>query len=221
MIRSGTRTWLVAAATAGSVVLTVPSSGTAGAATATATMTSSTGAADAERIVVLGEEDVLGDLLALGIVPIAATASVPDAGFHALDGYDTSTIEPLPVDLSFERLAGLDPDLIVTLQFWLDQVPDGTLESVAPVVVVPDGLDSASQVTFLGEQFRARREAAALTTELKHAQAEAAATLEGVEVTVAAIYPGPTPAVFVDGPWVVPQVLIDAGGSSDLGEATR
>lgn len=170
-------------------------------------------AGDAQRIVVLGEEDVLGDLLALGIEPVAATASVPDAGFHALDQYDTSAIEPLPIDLGLERLAGLDPDLIVTLQFWLDQVPAGTLESVAPVLVVPDGLDSAAQITFLGEQFDAVDEADGLAAALGDAQAAAADVLDGVEVTVAAIYPGPAPAVFVDGPWVVPQVLVDAGAT--------
>lgn len=170
-------------------------------------------AADAQRIVVLGEEDVLGDLLALGVEPVAGTASVPDAGFHALDTYDTSEIEPLPIDLGLEHLAGLDPDLIVTLQFWLDQVPEGTLEAVAPVLVVPDGLDSAAQITFLGERFGATDEAEALVADLADAQAGAADVLDGVEVTVAAIYPGPAPAVFVAGPWVVPQVLIDAGAT--------
>lgn len=167
--------------------------------------------ADAERIVVLGEEYVLGDLLALGVEPIAATATVPAEGFHALDGYDTSAIEPLAIDTNLEYLAELDPDLIVTLQFWLDQVPAGSFEAIAPTVVVPDGLDSASQITFLGDQFDAAADAADLVAELEEAQVGAAEALDGVEVSVAAIYPGPAPAVFVDGPWVVPQVLIDAG----------
>jgi iron complex transport system substrate-binding protein len=165
----------------------------------------------AQRIVAIGEEYVLADLLALGVEPIASTATVPEAGFHALDSYDTSAIEPLPIDINLEYLASLAPDLIVALELWLDYVPEGAFEGIAPTLVVPNGLSTTAQIRFLAEQFDGRERADELVAEMEAAKQTAAAALDGLEVSVAAIYPGPSPAAFVDGPWIIPQALLDSG----------
>jgi iron complex transport system substrate-binding protein len=167
----------------------------------------------AQRIVALGEEYVLADLLALDLVPIASTATVPEAGFHALDAYDTTAIEPLSIDINLEYLVSLEPDLIVVLELWLDYVPVGSLEGIAPTLVVPNGLSTTEQIRFLAEQFDAHERADGLIEGLEEAKAEAAAALDGLQVSVAAIYPGPAPAAFVDGPWIIPQALLDSGAT--------
>lgn len=62
-----------------------------------AASTTSEGTVDlGDRVVVVGEEDLLADVLALGIEPVAATATVAEVGFQGLDEFDTSGIEVLP-----------------------------------------------------------------------------------------------------------------------------
>lgn len=165
-----------------------------------------------DRVVVLGEEDLLADVLALGVEPVAASATVPEAGFQGIDD-DTSGIEVLPMTtLSLEDLAAEGPSAIITLQFWVDQVDRSTLEGMADLIIVPDGLDSAEQITDLGERLGREEEAADIVADLDAAETAAA---EGVpddcEVSIAAIYPGPAPAAFVEGPWVIPTSFLDAG----------
>jgi len=54
---------------------------------------------------------------------------VEAAGFQGLDQFDTSAIEVLPqTTLRIEYLASLQPDTIVTVQFWVDQIGAGVLE---------------------------------------------------------------------------------------------
>jgi iron complex transport system substrate-binding protein len=43
--------------------------------------------------------------------------------------------------------------------------------------------------------------------------ASAAQELDGLEVSVAAIYSGPSPAAFVAGPWAVPATLLASGAT--------
>ena len=97
-----------------------PTTQVAGATTAPATVadTPSTGgderdeldaeAPDLGRVVSVAEEFVLADLLALGIEPVASTATVDTVGFQGLDEFDTSAIEVLPqTTLNLEYLAAL------------------------------------------------------------------------------------------------------------------
>lgn len=167
-----------------------------------------------ERIVVIGEEYLLADLLALGIQPVAATATVAESGFHALDGYDTSEIQALPAtERNLELLASLEPDRIIAYQFFADELGEDTLGGLAELTLVPDGIGPVELVTMYGELFGRQEQAAALVTEYEAAQAEAAAALDGLSVSVAAIYAGASVAAFVDGPWAVPATLLEAGAS--------
>jgi len=167
-----------------------------------------------ERIVVIGEEYLLADLLELGIVPVASTATVADVGFHALDDYDTSGIQALPAtERNLELLASLQPDRIITFEFFANELGEDTLSAMAELTVLPDGIGPVELVTTYGELFGRQEQAAELVAEYEAAQSRAAAALSGLSVSVVAIYAGPSIAAFVDGPWAVPQELLDAGAS--------
>jgi ABC-type Fe3+-hydroxamate transport system substrate-binding protein len=171
------------------------------------------GAPDLGDVVALGEEFVLADLLALGVTPIASTATVDTAGFQGLDGFDTTGIEVLPqTTLSLEYLASLQPDTIVALQFFVDQVGADVLEGIADVVVVPDGLSGSEQLEAIGDLIGRPERADAVALEL-----DAAATAAGEAIgddcvlSLASVYPGPTVAAFVDGPSSIPAALQRVG----------
>lgn len=158
-------------------------------------------ASDVGRVVALGEEFLLADLLAIGVVPVASTATTADAGFQGLDGYDTGDITALPSDEpNIERLASLEPDTIVVADFVLDVIDRSVLEELAEVVVVPtDG--GVEQVEILGEAFDRTEQAAEVVAEVEAADAEAeGAAPDGCEVSLATVYPGPSPAAWVASP---------------------
>ena len=167
----------------------------------------------------LAEEFMLADVLALGINPIASTASVPEVGFQGLDGLETSDIEVLPMTtLSLEHLAALRPDTIITLQFWADQVGSEALHEMADVIAVPDGVTIPERLRFLGEQLGRESEAEAVIAELESATSAAAAAVpDDCTVSLAAIYPGPSPAAFVAGPWELPTSVLSTGCALDPG----
>lgn len=170
-------------------------------------------APDLGRVVALAEEFILADVLALGVEPIASSASVEAAGFQGLDEYDTSGIEVLPMTtLDLERLAALQPDTIVTLQFWVDQVGDDLLSGIADVIAIPDGLYGRERLSVLGELLGRPEHAEAVAAELDAAEAQARDRIgEGCALSLAAIYSGPTIAAFVAGPWDLPSAILAAG----------
>jgi ABC-type Fe3+-hydroxamate transport system substrate-binding protein len=183
-----------------------------------------TGEADSEpvevddrRLVVLSEELMLADVLEQGIRPITGTASVPEIGFQGLDGYDTEGIEVLPMTtLSLEHLASLQPDVLIALQFWVDQVGEDALDGMGEVVVVPDGLSIPDRLTFLGDELGHPDEAAQVVAELEAATERAAeAVPDDCRVSLAAIYPGPSLAAFVAGPWDLPTAVMATGCALD------
>lgn len=165
------------------------------------------------RVVSLAEEYVLADLLALGIEPVASTATVDTAGFQGLDEFDTSGIEVLPqTTLSLEYLASLRPDTIVTLQFFVDQVGAEVLEGIADVIVVPDGLAAAEQIVALGDLVGRPDRAASVAADVEAATTEAAAEVgEGCTLSLAAVYSGPAVAAFVDGSTGLARAFQDVG----------
>lgn len=175
------------------------------------------------RIVALGEERVLADLLALDVRPVASTANViVDGGFVGLDEFDTTGIEPLPSDEpNIERLAALKPDVIVANEFVVDYLGRDVLESLGEVIVVPDG-DTAAQVRALGDAFDRREKADALVQQLDDALAQGRATLSTVpederSVSVLTVYSGPAVAAWVDGPVDTPATLLALGYTLDPG----
>jgi iron complex transport system substrate-binding protein len=167
---------------------------------------------DDERVVALGEEFLLADLLALGIEPVASTATTADAGFQGLDDHDTTGIQPLPsTEPNFERLASLRPDTIVAAQFVIDALGREQFDALADLVVVPTA-GGAEQLEILGEEFDREEQAATLRERLEEAEAGAAGTAPpGCEVSLATVYPGPAPAAWVAQPNAAAVALEDMG----------
>jgi iron complex transport system substrate-binding protein len=165
------------------------------------------------RIVAIGEEFLLAQLLALDIEPVASTATVADVGFQGLDDFDTSAIEILPYpDLNLEHVAALLPDKLVIYEQLIETVGGAaTLEALADLVVVPDGLTPPEQLEFLADEFGRTAEAEDALTALDAARTEAQAALADCVVSVVTIYPGPSPAVYINDTSPVPAAVIDAG----------
>lgn len=190
-----------------------PGAAVSPAATASPSATGGSEAA-ADRVVVLGEEFLLADLLAVGVVPEASSATVPEAGFQGLDEFDTEGIEILSVtEPNLEQLAALSPDRIVTSAYSADQIGEDVLGGLAEVTVLPDGLSAEEQVAEVGPALGRVQEADELVAELSAAREEArgAVGTAGCTVSLATVYPGPSVAAWVDGPSEVPATLLDAG----------
>jgi iron complex transport system substrate-binding protein len=167
------------------------------------------------RVVALGEEFLLADLLALGIEPVASTATVVDAGFLGVDEFDTSGIEALSGnEPDFERLATFAADTLVTTQFVIDEVGREPLAANGDLVVLPDDADPERRLEILAETFGREREADELLAELDAARERARAAIESNDgscvVSVATVYPSQL-AVWVAGPINIPQALLDLG----------
>jgi len=185
-----------------------------------------------QRVLALGEERVLADLLALGITPIASSANIVlDQGFVGIDA-DTTGIESFSSTVeNREALADLHPDVVVVNEFTLEQLGRDYLDRLAAeeVVVVPE-TDAAEQVTVLGEAFGREDRAAELVADLEEARdagREALADLPEAQrrVSVLTVYSGPSLAAWVDGPVEVPATLQDLGftlspGPDDVKGAT-
>jgi iron complex transport system substrate-binding protein len=174
---------------------------------------------DLGRVVVLSEEYLLSDVLSLGIEPIASTVSVEEAGIQGIEEYDTSGIEVLPMTtLSLEYLASLEPDTIIALQFWVDQVGEEVLAGMGDLVIVPDALGNREQMATLGELLGREEQAAANIAQFDAAIEEATTTVgDDCVLSLAAIYSGPNVAAFVAGPWEIPTSILSTGCVLDPG----
>lgn len=169
-------------------------------------------------LLVLGQESLLADVLSLGLRPVAAGANVPESGFLGMGDLDTDGIEPLSLTTSsLEELAVYDADTVVTLALWVDlaggqELIDGLADRV---VVVPDNLPPAEKLAFLGRELGASAAADRLVAELEAAETEARAVMASFgkpcRLSIAAVYPGPSPAAFVAPVWELPATAVAIG----------
>ncbi|MGA9275747.1 MAG: ABC transporter substrate-binding protein [Ilumatobacter sp.] len=165
------------------------------------------------RIVVLAEEPVLADVLAVGVPVVASSATAPDVGLQGIDG-DTSGIEIFDyLNTSLEELAALQPDEIIVWQFLVDQIGTEQLEGLgSELLIIPDGTTSRERVEMFGEHFDRSAEADDLLDQLDAAYAAGSEQVSpDCSASVAAIYPGPSPAVFVEPIWTAPLVVDGLG----------
>ncbi|MAT01943.1 MAG: hypothetical protein CL421_02630 [Acidimicrobiaceae bacterium] len=162
------------------------------------------------RIVVLGEEFLLADVLAMGVTPTAATATL-DGHFTGIVR-DTSMIQPLPsTEANYELLASLDPDLIIITQNLANYINIDLLTEIASTEVLTSD-DWRQQVIELGQVLDTPQRAEDLLTEYDSVIAESKIDItEGMEVSLATIYSGITIAAWVSGPSNIPQTLLDLG----------
>lgn len=173
-----------------------------------------------QRVVALGEEFLLADLLTLGVSVIASTATVQSAGFAGLDGFDTSAIEVLDgTEPDLERLVALAPDLLITYTYVWEAVGDDVLNGIAPTVVVGDEADWRAGFLALGALLAKEDAAEQALVAYDEAVAGAQGTLApaGRPVSIATIYPESSLAVWVDGPTNIPQTVLDLGFTLDPG----
>jgi iron complex transport system substrate-binding protein len=199
-----------------SIVATGPEIDATSPATDPPSGTDSTSPVDAGRVVALGEEFVLADLLALGVRPVASSATVPEVGFVGVDEFDTDGIEVVSAtDLNIEQLAALRPEVIVTTQFIAAEAGADRLAALADVVVLPDDATAEGRLRLLAERFGATDRADDLVAELDAARGDlerlVAGRTEPCIVTLATVYPGPSVAAWVDGSTAIPAAVVDAG----------
>ncbi|MEM9562720.1 MAG: ABC transporter substrate-binding protein [Actinomycetota bacterium] len=177
------------------------------------------GAADAlGTVVLLGQDTLLADVLSLGIRPVISGANLPDVGFTGMGDLDTSGIEVIDLfTLSLEEVATYGADTIVMLARTADLAGGEELvrDLAERVVIVPDGLQPAERLAFLGQELGAADAADGLLAELEAAQAEARAVVDGLDqpcrISMAAVYTGPSPAAFVEPIWDQPATAVEIG----------
>lgn len=141
--------------------------------------------ADPERVVSVGitEQDTL---LALGVVPVGVTEWYGEQPYAtwpwAQDELGDATPEVLSTidGFEYEKIAALDPDLIIGVNAGLDQAAYDRLSAIAPTVAQPVGaLDYFPlwdvQTMQVGKAVGKPDEAAALVAEIKQQFADAAA----------------------------------------------
>ncbi|WCO68792.1 ABC transporter substrate-binding protein [Iamia majanohamensis] len=169
------------------------------------------------RVVVLGEDFLLADVLALGVQPVAATSTLGDT-FSGIER-DTSGIEPLDqLQLNAEQLAALRPDTLIVGQYVVDEVGIELLESVADTIVVPNDSDWRAAFTTLAEEVGATEAAEGLLADYDEAVARADEALpDDVSVSMPTVYSGENLAVWTDGPVNIPSTFLDAGVTLDPG----
>jgi iron complex transport system substrate-binding protein len=147
-----------------------------------------------QRVVALGEEWLLADLLSLGITPVASSGNYA-SGYV---GIDLSYQPEIPVfttsELDIETLVGLQPDLILVNNIYFDLM-EGLFENlsrIAPTVAVSDIAvwqeNYRTLAAMFGQEASANAEITALEEEIAAAAAELG--LAGKTVSVATVYPG-------------------------------
>jgi iron complex transport system substrate-binding protein len=166
---------------------------------------------DLGRVVVLGEDFLLADVLALGVEPVAATATLGDE-FTGIER-DTSGIEPLDqFELDAEALAALRPDLLIAAQYVVDEAGLDLLEAVAETIVIPSDPDWRVQFLSLAESIDATETADDLLADYDAAVAAADEEVDdSITVSMPTVYSGDTVAVWTDGPVNIPATFLDVG----------
>ena len=169
------------------------------------------------RVVVLGEDFLLADVLALGIAPVAATSTLGDT-FSGIER-DTGGIEPLDqLQLNAEQLAALRPDTLIVGQYVVDEVGIEPLESVADTIVVPNDSDWRAAFTGLADEVGAVDAGEELLADYDAAVDAADEALpDDVTVSMPTVYSGENLAVWTDGPVNIPSTFLDAGVTLDPG----
>jgi iron complex transport system substrate-binding protein len=166
-----------------------------------------------QRIVALGEDGLLADLLDAGVRPLAASVNVPEA-VPLISAAELEGIELFPSagQVSLERIAALQPDLIIGGRFFLEEAGYAELNQIAPTVALGASDPRQSYIetlTLLGLAEQAKADVAALEQAIGVARDQLQTAQRSV--SIATIYPGATLAVWVDGPTSAPLLARELG----------
>ncbi|GAB4582042.1 MAG: ABC transporter substrate-binding protein [Anaerolineales bacterium] len=166
-----------------------------------------------ERIIALGEEGLLVDLLDLGIQPVGSTVNLPDH-LPLFTAEELDGIEQLisSTSVSMESLVALNPDLIIGTVFFINEIGFGQLSEIAPTIAVR-GSDPLGTYLEAASVFGLREQAEQEVAQFREEIAGVAEELHPrqLEVTVATIYPGPSVALWFGGVQPGPEMLNQLG----------
>lgn len=166
-----------------------------------------------QRVLALGEEGLLLDLLDTGVRPVAASVNVPES---------VSLVEPDELvgielfastgNISLETLSTYQPDLIIGTHFFINNIGYEQLAQIAPTVAIGsvEPLESYREtLTVLGRGEEAQRtiEAFQAQIQVEGEQIDAA----NQQVSVASIYSAENVALWFDGPSPIPLLLRELG----------
>lgn len=172
--------------------------------------------ANPQRVINLGEEWLLADMLELGIRPIATTATYVD-GFVGIDAdYEPEVPLFTTFEIDIESLIPLEADLIVSQDYLFDLSADlyETLSQIAPVVSIPRSADWHENYLTLAAVFGKEAEAQATIDALEDEIAATAVDLDltGRTVSFATVYPGGDGfALWLTGANPIVDVVLDLG----------
>lgn len=166
---------------------------------------------DPVRVVSLGEEFLLADLLDLGIKPVASTATLGNT-FSGIDPAETEGIEPLDVALlDLDRVAALNPDLLLVDDFVFGQAGYDRLSKIAPTVAFRSD-DWRENYELLGKTLGKESEVASSLENYDAAIEEAKAGIDpDLTASVMTVYPTEVVAWTSGSPATMPSVIGDLG----------
>lgn len=166
-----------------------------------------------QRVLALGEESLLVDLLDAGVRPVAASVNIPES-VPLLSAAERENIALFPSagDISLETLSSYEPDLIIGIQFFIEQIGYQRLARIAPTVALSGSTPLENYIealTVFGRGEQAQRDVAAFRAEVQAAATRIDAASR--RVSLVTIYPGPNVALWFDGPSPIPLLLRDLG----------
>ena len=168
---------------------------------------------DPQRIIALGEEGLLVDLLEIDVRPLIASVNLPEtvAGVSGaeLEGIELFASANQP---SLESFAVLQPDLIIGTQFFIQEIGYDNLSRIAPTVAI--GMNGPREsyretLRLFGLEEQANAEIAAFEQSVVSARERL--QQRSPQVSLATVYPGASLAVWVDGPTSPPLLLRELG----------
>lgn len=166
-----------------------------------------------QRVLALGEDALLVNLLDLGVKPVASNANIPEqVPLTRPDELAGVELFPSAAEFSIEKLAAFKPDLIIGTRFFIENVGYNNLSKIAPTVALGGGGELEAFVE-LARVFGKEAEAQAQVDAFKQQMRREAERIgaKGQVISVATIYPGPNVAAWVGGPSPIPQLLLDLG----------
>lgn len=167
--------------------------------------------AQPQRVIALGEEGLLADLLDIGVQPVVSIVNVTDdVALINDDELANTDLLPSSANTSVETLLGYNPDLIIATVFFADQIGYDRLSDIAPTVTV-GGQDALEQYIETLTLFGLREQGEADVAAFEERISAESQTLNATELSVAAVYPGPNVALFFDGPQAAPLLLNKLG----------
>jgi iron complex transport system substrate-binding protein len=165
-----------------------------------------------QRVVALGQEYMLADLLDAGINVVASNVNVID-----IAGFEEGELEDIYLFLAqepnLETIASLNPDVIIGNDYFIQRIGYNKLSGIAPTVAIDTEGEwrrtYAETLSVFGKADEAESNIMAYEARLSAIREELNAN--GKLISVGTIYPDESPAAWVDGPTAVPQLLLDLG----------